>query len=179
MKILKAAGAERSLAAAQFGFRSGRGTQDAIFAVRRRIGQALAGRDGRVGMGALDWKKAFDSINANAMITALGRLGLPPKVLGMVQHIYFARRFSVIGPALESAEKEPHSGISQGRPLSPFLLVMLMTVVIRDATQRLGRMGGGRRANPHVDACRLWPPVAQISPRRVDAQSDGHSDTCC
>ena len=80
LKRLKAAGAERRLTATQFGFRSGRGTQDAIFAVRRRIDQALAGRDGRVGIVALDWKKAFDSINVNAMITALGRFGLQPKV---------------------------------------------------------------------------------------------------
>eukprot|EP00959_Pyramimonas_sp_CCMP1952_P427751 8958284-Pyramimonas_sp.AAC.1 len=93
-KRLKAAGAERRLTATQFGFRFGRGMQDASFAVRRRIDQALAGRDGRAGIVALDWKKAFDSINVNAMITALGRFGLPPKVMGMVQHIYSAGRFS-------------------------------------------------------------------------------------
>eukprot|EP00959_Pyramimonas_sp_CCMP1952_P030733 644170-Pyramimonas_sp.AAC.1 len=57
----------------------------------------------------------------------------------MVRHIYGAgaRRFSVIGPAQESAEKDQRSGISQRCPLSPFLFVVLMAVVIHDAVQNL------------------------------------------
>ena len=42
LKRLKAAGAEQRLTETQFGFRSGRGTCDAIFAVRRHIDLALA-----------------------------------------------------------------------------------------------------------------------------------------
>ena len=81
---LKAAGVERRLTRTQFGFQSGRGTGDAISAVRRHIDLALARCDGRIGMVALDWRKAFDSINVDALIVALGRLGLPPKLLRMI-----------------------------------------------------------------------------------------------
>ena len=137
LRRLQEAGAERRLTTTQFGFRSGRSTQDAIFAVRRRIDQELAWQNGRVGVLALDWKKAFDSINVDAMITALGRFGLPDKLLRMVRHIYTDRTFTVIGQATDSSERTQRSGISQGCPLSPFLFVMLMTVIAHDAAERM------------------------------------------
>ena len=75
---LRAAGAEKRLTRTQFGFRRGCGTNDAVFFVRRRIDLALAQRCGQAGLVALDWKKAFDSINVESMLVALGRFGLPP-----------------------------------------------------------------------------------------------------
>ena len=65
------AGAEEKLSKNQFGFRSGRGTQDAIFILRRLIEQAWAQRDGRISVLALDWQRAFDSISPSAMIIVI------------------------------------------------------------------------------------------------------------
>ena len=55
----------------------------------------------------------------------------------MIKHIYAERKFSVISASQQSSLRLQSSGISQGCPLSPFLFVMLMTVVVHDATASL------------------------------------------
>ena len=52
----------------QSGSRRGCGTTDAVFAVRRYLDLALAQRNGCTAMVALDWQKAFDAINVQALI---------------------------------------------------------------------------------------------------------------
>ena len=76
---LVAGGAEERLAASQFGFRKGWSTQDAIFLLRRRVELAHAQRNGQLFVLALDWAKAFDSLEPNAMLVALKRFGVPPE----------------------------------------------------------------------------------------------------
>ena len=137
LKRLQAGGAEDRLTSTQFGFRRGRGTGDAICAVRRHIDLALAQRCGRTAMLALDWAKAFDSINVGAMIIALRRFGLPEKFLRIISHIYEDRWFQVTDGSACSSTRRQCSGISQGCPLSPFLFVMLMSVMMNDAVSSL------------------------------------------
>ena len=134
---LKGGGAERRLTPTQFGFRSGHGSNDAIFGVRRLIDLALAQRSGKICMLALDWKQSFDSINIGALSVALRRFGVPPKMLRMIEHIYSVRRFRVKDGDSLSSERLQRSGISQGCPLSPFLFVILMTVVMEDSIGHL------------------------------------------
>ena len=130
---LKSAGAEGRLTHTQFGFRSGRGTNDAIFQVRRRIDLALAQKHGCIGLLALDWKKCFDSINVEGLLHALERFGLPPKFVRIISHIYTDRSFQVLGAGSKSTVRSQKCGISQGCPMSPFLFVILMSVVTQDA----------------------------------------------
>ena len=134
---LVAAGAEERLSETQFGFRSGRSTLDAIFVLRRRVDLAAAQRNGKVFVMALDWAKAFDSINPEAMLAGLCRFGLPQHMLGVIAAIYSSRMFQVRDCSSESSARPQHSGISQGCPLSPFLFVMLMTVMMQDAVEKL------------------------------------------
>ena len=134
---LKRAGAEDRLTDTQYGFRSKRGTSDAIFAARRYMETARAQRNGQVSIVALDWKKAFDSINPAALMCALQRFGVPPAMLEIISDIYTKRSFRVKDGDRLSSDREQASGISQGCPLSPFLFTMLMTVVMRDAAQNL------------------------------------------
>ena len=86
-----------------------------------------------MGMVALDWANALDSINVDALIVAFGRFGLSPKMIRMIQHVYGDRRFRVIDAFSVSSERVQKSGMSQGCPLSPFLFVMLMTIIIEDS----------------------------------------------
>eukprot|EP00959_Pyramimonas_sp_CCMP1952_P155258 3248474-Pyramimonas_sp.AAC.1 len=53
--------------------RRGRGTADAIHMVRRHIEFSNIRNNSGSTSVALDWKKAFDSITVEAMLTALGR----------------------------------------------------------------------------------------------------------
>jgi hypothetical protein len=138
LKRLQEGGAETRLTSTQFGFRRARGTADAVFAVRRHIDLALAQRNGSTALLALDWKKAFDSINIDALICALERFGLPAKMVRMISCIYARRNFVVRDGSNSSSQKEQRSGISQGCPLSPFLFVMLMSVITHDAEHQLG-----------------------------------------
>ena len=68
-------GAEKRLSQSQFGFRSGCSTQDAIFILRRQVETAWAQRGGKFLILALDWEKAFDTIDPAAMLCALERFG--------------------------------------------------------------------------------------------------------
>ena len=62
LQRLLAAGAESRIWHTQFGFRSQRGTADAIFVARRLIEQTWSKHEGRLVFVALDWAKAFDSM---------------------------------------------------------------------------------------------------------------------
>ena len=134
------AGAERRLSKSQFGFRSGCGSSEAIFAVRRKIEAAWALKVGQSVVLALDWQKAFDAINPDALYLALKRFGLPEHVLKIVAAIYSDRRFYVQDCGQQSSSRPQRSGISQGCPLSPFLFVMLMSVLMEDAERRISRV---------------------------------------
>jgi hypothetical protein len=134
-KRLVAAGAEERLSKTQFGFRSGRSTLDAIFVLRRSVDLAAAQRDGNLFVMALDWAKAFDSINPESMLADLRRFGSPQHVLGVIAAIYSSRMFRVRDSS--SSSRQQHSRIPQGCLLSPFLFVMLMTVMMHDAVEKL------------------------------------------
>ena len=71
---LKAAGAESRIWPTQFGFRSKRGTADALFVARRLLDDAWAAADGKLVLLALDWAKAFDCIEPQSPMIALHRL---------------------------------------------------------------------------------------------------------
>eukprot|EP00959_Pyramimonas_sp_CCMP1952_P125062 2614425-Pyramimonas_sp.AAC.1 len=74
---LKDAGAEDRIWGAQFGFRSERGTADALFVARRLIEETWSSRSGKLVLLALDWAKAFDSVSPTALAQALVRFGTP------------------------------------------------------------------------------------------------------
>ena len=130
-------GAEQRLTESQYGFRSGYGTQDALFVLRRRIEAARAQRDGKLPALALDWKWAFDSVDPAAMIVGLRRFGLPEHALDVIATIYSGRCFEMKDCGVTSSRRPLGAGISQGCPLSPLLFVMTMTIVMEDAVANL------------------------------------------
>ena len=65
------AGAENRIWHTQFGFCSGRGTADAFFVARRLVESALSEKDGKVILLALNWSKAFDSVDPDRLVVAL------------------------------------------------------------------------------------------------------------
>ena len=85
----------------------------------------------------LDWKKCFDAINVEALIVGLRRFGVPSKMLNPISYVYSEHRFKVASRQDDSTERKQRSGISQGCPLSPFLFIMLMTVVVQESISQL------------------------------------------
>jgi hypothetical protein len=137
LRRLKAAGAEDWFWGKQFGLRSKRFTEDALFIVRRRIEQAIATKRGRALILALDWRKAFDSIDPGRLLWALQRFGLSDSMLAAIREIYTGIFFTVVDSGSESPQHPQRAGISQGCPLSPFLFGMVMTVLMHDAQELL------------------------------------------
>ena len=132
------AGVEEAVWISQFGFRRGFGTEDAIFIARRRIELAWAQRGGKASLLALDWRKAFDSINVISLIDALRRFGIPSRFLEVLAEYLNSRKFYVQDCGLRSALQAQRSGISQGCTLSPLLFIVVMSVLLHDAVAALG-----------------------------------------
>ena len=137
LQRLKSGGAEDRIWRTQFGFKSRCGTRDALFLARRLIERAWDLKDGMLVFLALDWAKAFDSISPDALLEALRRFGVPACMLKVISSIYSSRRFQVRDAGCTSKPHPRRFGICQGCPLSPFLFVMVMTVLMHDAKREL------------------------------------------
>ena len=109
---LKRGGAEARLWHTQYGFRSGYGTEDAIFIARRKLEQAHAWRGGSIMLLALDWRQAFDSVRVDGLLRALQRFGLPGQFIDVVASIYKDREFFVADSGHCSDHRPQRSGIS-------------------------------------------------------------------
>ena len=138
LRRLLDAGADAKIWPSQFGFRRGRGTEDALHRARRAIERAWADRGGRVHLLALDWAKAFDSISPEALITSLRMFGVPCHFVNVISAVYADRWFFLEECGQQSATYKQASGVCQGCPLSPFVFIIVMTVVMQDAVQLLG-----------------------------------------
>ena len=134
---LKTGGTEGRIQESQYGFRPGRGTSDALFLARRIIDATLEDRDGQLYLLLLDWSKAFDRIKTSSLLLALQRFGLPQEVLDMVAAIYNSRTFTVRDSGKTSSLHAQSAGIAQGCPLSPYLFVIVMSVLMADATTEI------------------------------------------
>ena len=88
-------------------------------------------------MTALDWMRAFDSINTGSLLNALRRFGLPVHFCNVVRAIYTDRAFVVSECGEASTKHCQNSGICRGYPLSPFLFGIVMTLLMEDAVNLL------------------------------------------
>ena len=124
----------------QYGFRRGRGTTQPLFVLRR-----LQDYSSRTGVPFhclfIDWKQAFDKLDHASMIIALQRLGVHQHYLDIIQDIYTDPTFYTVGMQGEKQHATPHTGIRQGCPLSPYLFVMVLSVILADVDTRLLSQG--------------------------------------
>ena len=148
---LKSGGAEQRLWRRQFGFRSRRSTEDALFIVRRRVEQAWAARNGHAFILALDWRKAFDCISVPKLLHALSRFGVPTAMVEAVADIYRNRQFKVEDGGHLSSARPQCAGISQGCPLSPFLFGILMSALMTDAQAQLSTCSQAALSNGYLE----------------------------
>ena len=80
----------------------------------------------------LDWEKAFDKVPQSKMIRAIRRLGIPEKITNMIKAIYLAPNYVITGKDVTTTPRIQKTGIRQGCPLSPYLFIMLMAVIMHD-----------------------------------------------
>ena len=85
----------------------------------------------------LDWRQAFDSIDHNSMLIALQRFGISDGALNNIGSIYKDPVFIACGLDGEKASGTVGSGIRQGCPFSPYLFVIVLTVIFEDMNRSL------------------------------------------
>ena len=129
-------GLENWIMNTQYGFRTGRSTSHAIFLARRL--QSFAEITGKnLALVMLDWEKAFDKIDHGRLLESLARLEVPPRLFKIIKHIYTHPKFRVSCDEGKSDFFFQQSGIRQGCPLSPYLFILVMSVMFADIKSRL------------------------------------------
>ena len=94
--------------------------------------QCLQAICGKISILLLAWTKAFERIASPAMVTALGRFGLPQHMIDIVAEIYSDCTFQVKDNETFSGCKVQARGIAQGCPLSPYLFIIMLPVILDD-----------------------------------------------
>lgn len=131
-----AAGIDDDIYKTQYGFRKDKSTAQAIYVARRLLD--LSDRQGtNLTMILLDWEKAFDKIDQDRMLEALKRLCVPDRILKLIKLIYTKPMFRVVCGNNKSEYRQQKTGIRQGCPLSPYLFVLVMSVMFKDIKARL------------------------------------------
>ena len=80
----------------------------------------------------LDWAQAFDSVSHAALETSLNRIGLQPHYVKCVMAIYANATFRVREGATLSSSYSFKRGIRQGCPFSPYLFIIVLSVLFED-----------------------------------------------
>eukprot|EP00959_Pyramimonas_sp_CCMP1952_P050584 1056933-Pyramimonas_sp.AAC.1 len=66
------------------------------------------------------------------MVRALARFGIPCQMVDMIKAIYDGRDFYLKDPGGDSTLRKQKAGIAQGCPLSPYLFIIVQTVMLFD-----------------------------------------------
>ena len=126
---------DQHLQETQYGFRKRRSTSQAVFLTRRIID--LGERSGKqINMVLLDWEKAFDKVSQKCIFVAMRRLGIPEKLVNFVAQMYKHPQFRIEVDGVSSRWYTQSSGIRQGCPLSPYLFLIIMTVIFHDIHEK-------------------------------------------
>ena len=120
----------------QHGFRKGHSTSHAVFLARRL--QSLAEVSVKpVSIVLLDWEKAFDRIDHGRLLESMRRLDIPANIYNIIGDIYATPKFKVSSDEGTSDFFIQQSRIRQGCPLSPYLFILVMSVMFADIKKRL------------------------------------------
>ena len=131
---------EPKLRNTQYGFRAGRSTSHPLFILRRAMEWSQM-TDKPLQLLFLDWRQAFDSLDHTAMLTALSRFGVSQNFLHLIEAFYSKPIFQVQSWEGTSCTGKVGAGIRQGCPLSPYLFIMVLSVIMHDVDNALLEKG--------------------------------------
>ena len=116
----------------QNGFRPGRSTTLHILALRRLI-EGVKSHNLKAIIICVDFKKAFDSINREIMISILTSYGIPHNIIQAIALTYKETYVKVITPDGETESFQITKGVLQGDTLASFLFVSTLDHAMRQA----------------------------------------------
>ena len=120
---------DRKLKESQYGFRSGRGTVDAIFVVREIIEKAKE-KNIPLHFNFIDFKSAFDTIWRNALWKMLLKIGVNPKYVDIIKYMYQNTKCAVTIENSLTGWFVVRVGVRQGCILSPTLFNVFLEFVM-------------------------------------------------
>ena len=113
----------------QYGFRNRRSTPHPMHVVRRTIQAFFHKTDTDLNLSLMDWSKAFDRVDTDALTDALIAFGIQAggQFLKAIQST-FKSEFRVLGQRDDPASSlfSQDVGIRQGCPLSPLLFIIML-----------------------------------------------------
>ena len=115
----------------QCGFRSSRGTTDAVFVVRQIIEKA---RERRIKLhwNFVDFKAAFDTIWREALWKCLRSIGVDQVLVDLIKNMYKQAEFAVVINGQITDWFQLVTGVRQGCLLSPSLFNLFLEFVMKD-----------------------------------------------
>ena len=131
---------EERIRRTQYGFRPRRGTKQPLFLLRRFMEWSRM-TDHNSQLLFLDWKQAFDSVDHKRMMQALQRFGISTNAEAAISSLYSKPAFSVQGFDTTTTQGTVAAGIRQGCPLSPYLFIIVLSVILHDMDQTLRSQG--------------------------------------
>ena len=121
---------ETTIGDEQFGFMPGRGTTDAIFAVRQLM-EKHREKQKELHMVFIDLEKAYDRVPRQEVWICMREKGVPEKYVMIVQAMYELARTRVKSSVGLTDMIPVGVGLHQGSSLSPYLFAMIMDVLAR------------------------------------------------
>lgn len=83
----------------------------------------------------MDWEKAFDKVTHEGLIEAIRRIGVDQKFVNIIKDMYSKATFKIQQEDSETGWIKQGAGRRQGCPLSPYLFLIVMSVIFHDINQ--------------------------------------------
>ena len=160
---------EKILSEEQAGFRSGRGTIDQIFTIKKLAEHTLGLQDHKLYNIFIDFKKAFDRVWHDGLFGVLNHYKISPKLIHMIQDLYSRGKSSVKVDDTLTDWFLITIGVRQGCLLSPDLFNLYLHHIVQEALRH--NQDGVQVADVVIKTAAFADDIDQITRTEAAAQS--------